>query len=412
MPASSALSPSETTTRWLSIVGIGEDGIAGLGAGARQAIGRAETVFGATRHLGLAAPLIRGDAKAWPKPFDAAMAAVRALRGTRVCVLASGDPFLHGVGATLARGVAADEMAVHPAPSAFSLAAARLGWPLHEVECLSFHGKPVELVRPFLHPGRRVLALTSDGHGPGGLAGLLGECGFGASTLIVLEALGGPQERISTHVAAGFEERAWNALNLVAIEVAGPGPAIPLSPGLPDSLFRHDGQITKRDIRAMTLSALAPRRGELLWDVGGGSGSVGIEWMLSDPSLAAVAVEARPERAANIRENARALGVPALTVVEGRVPEALAGLPAPDAVFIGGGGSNDGVVPTAMNALEPGGRLVANAVTLEMEAVLLDCFSRFRGELNRISVARAEAIGGMTGWRAAMPVTQWTWVKP
>lgn len=412
MPASRPAQRAAATARWLTIVGIGEDGVAGLGEAARAAVTRAEFVFGGERHVRLARALIRGEARAWPKPFDAAMTEVRALRGRRVCVLASGDPFLHGVGATLARAVPADEMEAHPAPSAFSLAAARLGWALHEADCISLHGRPIERLRPLLQPGRRILALTSDAEAPAVIVEYLCKLGFGFSGVTVLEALGGTEERVTAFEARDMPAGPWDPLNLMAIEVAGGGVALPRAPGLPESLFRHDGQITKHDIRALTLAALAPRRGELLWDVGAGSGSVAVEWMLADPAMRAVAVEARPERAANIRENATALGVPSLQVVEGRAPAALGGLPPPDAVFVGGGGSGGGVVGAAMAALKPGGRLVANAVTLEMEAVLLECFRRHGGDLSRVAVSRAERIGGMTGWRPAMPVTQWRWEKP
>ncbi len=357
------------------MVGIGEDGVAGLGAAARRHIAEAEVVFGGRRHLALAAPLIRGEARPWPSPFDPAMAAVVALRGRAICVLASGDPFLHGVGATLARQVAPAEMAVVPAVSAFSLAAARLGWPLAEVETVSLHGRAVERVRRLLHPGTRILALTSDGGGPAAIARLLVADGFGGSWLTVLEALGGPEERQLRLQAEAFGARACAALNLVAIEVeAGPeARVLSLGGGLADGLFAHDGQISKREVRAVTLSALAARRGELLWDIGAGAGSVAVEWMLLHPSLRAVAVEARADRAARIAENARAFGVPELHVVTGEAPAALAGLPAPDAIFVGGGGSDPGVLEAAEAALRPGGRLVANAVTLEMQARLLAC---------------------------------------
>jgi precorrin-6Y C5,15-methyltransferase (decarboxylating) len=394
------------------VVGIGEDGVAGLGDRAKQTLRNAEHVFGGERHLGLASALIRGHAQAWPKPFDGALAAVRALRGKSVAVLASGDPFLWGVGATLARHIPATEMLVLPAPSAFSLAAAKLGWALAEVNCVSLHGRPVSRLRPCLRPGRRVLALTSDGNGPAEVAALLVRHGFGASRVTVLEALGGPRERVSSQTADGDWSQAFDPLNLVAVEVAGGGFALPLTPGLPDETFRHDGQITKSAVRALTLSALAPRPGELLWDVGAGSGSVAVEWMLGDPSLWAIAIEARADRAENIRANAEALGVPGLQVVEGRAPEALRDLPAPDAVFVGGGGSGEGAMPAVMEALKPGGRLVANAVTLEMEAVLLDLQARHGGHLLRLALSAAEPVGGMTGWRPAMPVTQWAWVKP
>jgi len=404
--------------RWLSIVGIGEGGIDGLTGNARAAVSDAEFVFGGRRHLALVAGLVRGEARPWPSPFD--VAAVAALAGRRVCVVASGDPFLHGVGATLARLVPAGEMAVFPAPSAFSHAAARLGWPIADTALLSLHGRPVALVRPHLDPGRRILALTSDADGPAAVAALLAAAGFGASRLTVLEALGGPRERIRAATAEGFALSDVDPLNVLAIEVATAPEArvIPRAPGLPDAWFDNDGQLTKREIRAMTLSALAPRRGEHLWDVGAGAGSIAIEWMLADPSLTAVALEARADRAARVRANAVALGVPGLAVVEGAAPAALAGLldagggRTPDAVFVGGGASEAGVLETAAAALAPGGRLVVNAVTLETEAVLLARHAALGGDLVRLAVARAAPVAGMTGWRPAMPVTQWTWRKP
>ena len=409
------LSPENASPgRWLSIVGIGEDGPAGLGEAAQEALRAAALVFGGSRHLALAAPLIRGEARAWPSPFADGMDAVLAARGTKVCVLASGDPFLHGVGATLAPRIEAAEMAVYPAPSAFSLAAARLGWPLHGVTALSLHGRSLDLVRPHLSPGARLLALTSDGRGPAAVARLLSEAGFGSSRLTVLEALGGPRERIRQAPADDFALTEVDPLNVLAVEVAAqPGARIvPLAAGRPDTLFEHDGQLTRREIRAVVLSSLAPRQSELLWDVGSGSGSVAIEWMLAHPSLRAVAVERVAERAQRILRNAAACGVPALGMVEGEAPAALAGLEAPDAVFVGGGGSDDGVMAAVVDALKPGGRLVANAVTLEMEAVLLAHRERLGGELLRLSVARAAPVGGMQAWRPAMPVTQWIWEKP
>jgi precorrin-6Y C5,15-methyltransferase (decarboxylating) len=400
--------------KWLSIIGIGEDGVTGLGDEAKKLIGEAEIVFGGKRHLALADRLIRGEARAWPSPFDAGMRDVVALRGKKVCVLASGDPFLHGVGATLARHVAADEMIVVPAPSAFSLAAARLGWALQDVETVSLHGHAIDLIRPLLQPKRRVLALTSDGDGPKAVAGLLSALGFGASKLIVLEALGGPDERIRNTTAAGFDLKDVNQLNVLALEIESSPEArvLPLTPGRADDLFGHDGQITKREVRAVTLATLGPRRGELLWDIGAGSGSVSIEWMLADPAMRAIAVEANAERAARIGRNAAAFGVPGLTVVEGAAPAALAGLPQPDAIFVGGGGTDEGVLEAAIAALPAGGRLVANAVTLEMEALLLARHAALGGELLRIAISRETAIGSMSGWRPALPVTQWNWVKP
>jgi precorrin-6Y C5,15-methyltransferase (decarboxylating) len=405
---------SAAPRRWLSIVGIGEDGVDGLSPVARGLIGDAEIVFGGKRHLALAAALIRGATRPWPSPFDRAVDEVLAQRSRQVCVLASGDPFVHGVGSVLARHVDAAETLVVPAPSAFSLAAARLGWALPETAQVSLHARALDLIRPHLQPGMQVLALTSDGAGPAQLARLLAESGFGTSPFIVLEALGGARERIRNTTAVQFDLRDVGDLNLVAIKVeAAPGARIiARATGLPDAMFEHDGQITKREIRAVTLSSLAPCRGELMWDIGAGSGSVAIEWMLADPSLRAIAIEQRPDRAARIRRNAAAFGVPGLEVIEGEAPAALAHLSQPDAIFLGGGASHPRMLDAATTMLRAGGRLVVNAVTLETEGLLIARHAAFGGELTRISITRADAVGGKTGWRPAMPVTQWTWIKP
>jgi len=400
--------------RWLSIVGIGEDGVEGLSPVARGLIEAAEIVFGGRRHLGLAAPLIRGAARPWPSPFDGAPEEVMRHRGRQVCVLASGDPFQYGVGAVLARHIDAREMIAVPAPSAFSLAAARLGWSLPQTVLLSLHGRTLDLIRPHLQPGAHILALTSDGEGPVALAKVLTECGFGASRLTVLEALGGPRERVRATAANTYDFGTVDALNTLAIEVAAAPDArvLALTAGLSESLFEHDGQITKREIRAVTLSSLSPRRGELLWDIGAGSGSVAIEWMLADPAMRAVAIERRADRAARIRRNAAMFGVPELEIVEGIAPAVLASLATPDAIFVGGGAGESGALDAAARALRPGGRLVVNAVTLETEALLLARHAALGGELIRIAISRAEPVGEKTGWRAAMPVTQWIWTKP
>lgn len=398
--------------RWLAIVGIGEDGIDGLSAVARGLVADAEIVFGGTRHLKLASPLIRGEARPWPSPFS--IKEVMAARGRQVCVLASGDPFCYGVGASLAAYVAPDECVAVPAPSSFSLAAARLGWAIPETTLLSLHGRALDRIRPHLHPGARVLALTSGGDGPRALAQLLVETGFGDSRLTVLEALGGANERVRETTAAGFDLASMAELNVVALEVVAAPNAriIPLGFGLPDALFEHDGQITKREIRAITLSSLAPLKGELLWDVGAGSGSIGIEWMLAHPSMRAIAIEALASRAARIRRNAAAFGVPNIEVMEGQAPGILSGLPTPNAAFIGGGASSEGTLDTVIATLRRGGRLVVNAVTLGTEALLIERHAKLGGSLTRIALSRADEVGGKTGWRPALPVTQWVWVKP
>jgi precorrin-6Y C5,15-methyltransferase (decarboxylating) len=400
----------------LSIVGIGEDGIEGLTAAARDLIQSAEVVFGGARHLGLAASLIRGTARPWTTPFDQTMAEVLTYRGRPVCVLASGDPFCHGVGSLLAHHVSREETLAVPALSAFSMAASRLLWPLPQTVQLSLCGRPLDFIRPHLHPGARILALTSGGGAPASIARLLCDLRFGPSQLTVFESLGGPDEAIHSARADSFGVERVDSLNTVAIEVAaGDGARIlSLAPGLADDLFEHDGQITKREIRALTLSALAPRRGELLWDVGAGSGSVSIEWLLADVSLSAIAVERRGDRAARIRRNTAAFGVAHLQLIEASAPDALEGLAKPNAVFIGGGANTPGLIETAQRALSRGGRLVINAVTLATESLLLTCHSRMGGSLTRVAISRAGPVGDAahtTGWQPARPIMQWTWVK-
>jgi precorrin-6Y C5,15-methyltransferase (decarboxylating) len=404
--------------RWLSIVGIAEDGIEGLGELARGLIESAEFVFGGSRHLSLAAPLIRGTARPWGTPFDQSVSEVLGYRGRPVCVLASGDPFQHGVGSVLARHVTADETIAIPAVSAFSLAASRLLWPLPQLALLSLCGRSLDLIRPHLHPGARILALTSGARAPAAIAALLCTTGFGESTVTVLEALGGPRDRIRAARASAFGIDQIDSLNTVAIEVAASPSAriLPRVAGLPDELFEHDGQITKREIRALTLSALAPRHAELLWDIGAGSGSIAIEWMLTDPSLSAVAIERRSDRTARIRRNANAFGVPDLQVIEAAAPQALNNLPPPNAIFIGGGATSPGLIETAQAALLPNGRLVVNAVTLETEVVLLNAHAQHGGTMTRVEIHHARPVGGEDGrfssWRPSNPIVQWTWVKP
>jgi len=405
---------SAASRRWLSIVGIGEDGVEGLTPRARELIASAEIVFGGRRHLALAASLIGGASRAWPSPFDGAAEEISAHRGRAVCVLASGDPFHYGVGAVLARRIDPREMIVVPAPSAFILAAARLGWSLPDTILLSLHGRSLDLIRPHLQPGARLITLTDDGNGPAALARLLAQSGFHSSRMTVLEALGGQRERVRSTSAAEYDFEDVDALNVVAIEVAAAPTArvLPLVPGAAESFFEHDGQISKREIRALVLSALAPQRGELLWDIGSGSGSVATEWMLADSSLRAIAIERRADRAARIMRNAAACGVPNLKIVTGAAPDALGDLPMPDAIFVGGGANDTGLLDAAARALRAGGRLVVNAVTLETETLLLGRHHVLGGELRRLAISRAERLGDKTAWRPALPVTQWIWTKP
>ncbi|RLQ88265.1 precorrin-6y C5,15-methyltransferase (decarboxylating) subunit CbiE [Notoacmeibacter ruber] len=400
---------------WLTVVGIGEDGISGLSPNARKAIESALHVFGGERHLELAAPLIAGEIHPWPSPFDTTMDGVRKCAGTQTCVLASGDPFHFGVGVTLARLIAPSEMRTIPHPSAFSLAAARLGWALQEIQMVSLHSRPVATLRPHLHDGARLIVLTSDGSSPTEIARHIRDLRMGESTLLVMEALGGDRENISKHRAADLAQsgQRFDPLNVIALTVeAEPTAAlIPLTPGLPDEYFDHDGQMTKSDMRAVTLSALAPAPGDLLLDIGAGSGSIAIEWMLAHPRNRAIAVEADPTRAERIASNAERFGVPGLEIIQGTAPDAIRELPHPDAIFVGGGATHPGVMGAALDLLPPNGRLVANGVTLETEALLADLQSRLGGSLTRIQIAHSAPVGTMRGWRNAMPVTQWRYRK-
>ncbi len=406
--------PGPAPPPWLTLVGIGEDGAPGLSPAARAALASAALVVGAPRHLALAAPLLHAETLAWPSPMHTAYPAILARRGKPVAVLASGDPLWFGVGTALARLVPCGERRCLPALPASTLACARLGWSAQDTPTVSLCGRPAATLHPWLHPDRRLLVLSADATTPATIAALLSDHGFGASTLHVMEALGGPRERIRTATAHHFALPDVDALNLVALELhAAPGARIlPLTPGLPESLFEHDGQITRREIRAITLAALAPRRGERLWDVGCGSGSVSIDWLLRDPSLQAVALDIRADRAARAARNAAALGVPALDVRVGTAPQALQGVPLPDAVFVGGGAASPGVLATAWAALPQGGRLVANSVTIETDALLAQARATHGGTLLRIAIERLEPLGTMHGYRPAMTLTQLAATKP
>ena len=397
---------------WLSVVGLGEDGLNGLSPAAARLISQASLVVGGARHLRLIGST-DGEQMAWPSPLQEAFPAILARRGRPVCVLASGDPFFFGVGSLLAQIIPSAEMTCHPQPSAFSLAAARLGWPLQDCALLSLHGRALDRAIPAIQPGARILALSWDGDTPAQLARLLVEKGLGASVVTVCEAMGGRRERLRQTRADAFDFAEIDPLNTIAVEVAAAEPqrVSPRSAGLPDSWFESDGQLTKSEMRALTISALAPRPRETLWDVGAGSGSIAIEWLLADPSMKATAIEQNGERCARIRRNATGLGVSHLEVVEGRAPEALAGLAAPDAVFIGGGFNAPDVFETCWAALRPGGRLVLNAVTIESQAEAMRRHGTLGGSLVQAQFARAEAVGRFHGFRPAMPVVQWKVVK-
>ncbi len=385
---------------WLHIIGLTEDGLAGLSDASRLALIQAGAIFGGRRHLDLVGADARGQQ--WSIPFDAAP--VLARRGLPTVVLASGDPFWFGAGGSLAAHLASTEWSAHPAPSTFSLAAARLGWRLEDTICLGLHAQPFSRARPHLTTGARLICLLRDGPAVAGFAAYLAECGFGASPLTILESLGGPRERIR-HTIVSLPLTDVGAPVAVAIIVAGAA-GLARATGLPDDGFVHDGQITKSPVRAMTLSALAPRPGQRLWDIGAGSGSISVEWCLAGG--VASAVEPRADRAAQIRTNAASFGVDhRLTVIEGAAPEALADLPPPDAIFLGGGGDAK-VMQALWQSLCPGARLVANAVTLETESLLAHWQGLHGGSLMRVEIAHAAPLGRMRGWQSSRPVVQWS----
>jgi precorrin-6Y C5,15-methyltransferase (decarboxylating) len=392
----------------VTVVGIGAGGWSDLGGTPQRALATAPVIFGSARQLDLLPPEVTGERIGWPTPLLPALPGLLdAHPGPGRCVLASGDPMFHGIGATLVRLLGADLVRVLPHPSSASLAAARLGWPLAGTEVVSLVTADPAVLRRHLAPGRRMLVLARDAGTAALVAEVLRTAGHGAARLTVLEQLGGPAERIVTGAAGDWSHPPGDPLAVLAVECAA-GPAHAVVPGLPDEAYETDGQLTKREVRAVTLALLAPVPGALLWDVGAGSGSIGIEWLRSHPACRAIAIESHPGRATTITANAAALGVPALRVVVGRAPEALDGLPAPDTIFIGGGVTRDGVLDACLAALRPGGRLVANAVTVESEAMLAAAHAKLGGDLVRLAVQRAAPVGGFTGWRAMMPVTIWS----
>jgi precorrin-6Y C5,15-methyltransferase (decarboxylating) len=395
--------------RWLSIIGIGEDGMAGLSPAARRRVEEAEVIIGGDRHHRLS-DSVTAERLAWPHPFDALVDELKARRGRRLVVLATGDPLWYSVGARIGRAIPPEEIEYHPALSAFQYAACRLGWSLADVETLSAHGRPPERILPFVWPGARLLVLTAGAETPGRVARLLTERGYGESRLVVLGSLGGPGETRAEGTAAGWAAEdpapALPAFHTLAVECRGAPDRLLPRWGLPDDAFEHDGKMTKQEVRALTLARLMPARLETLWDVGAGCGSVAIEWCRAARDAEAIGIERDPARLAMARRNAVTFGAPRLELIEGEAPAALAGLPRPHAVFIGGGLSV-ATVDACLAALRPSGRLAANAVTLESEAILLELHARHGGTLTRLAVQRAEPVGGLTGWRPMMPVTQW-----
>ncbi|MEU1194706.1 precorrin-6y C5,15-methyltransferase (decarboxylating) subunit CbiE [Streptomyces sp. NPDC005813] len=395
----------------VTVVGIGAGGWEGVPDVSRSVLCDAEVLIGGPRQLGLLPPECAGERIVWPSPLRPAVPRLLAAHaGRRIAVVASGDPMFYGIGRALAEE--ADALRVLPHPSSVSYAAAGLGWPLEDVEVVTLVGRPAARLAAALHDGRRLLVLSADATTPGEVAVLLRDRGFGPSRVRVLEQLGGDRERVTAEASADDWAQAppsGDPLNIVAVECRRASGALRLGavPGLPDEAYEHDGQLTKKHVRAATLGALAPAPGELLWDIGGGSGSIAVEWMRTHPSCRAVTVERDPARAERITRNAERLGVPGLRVVTGEAPAALAELPTPQAVFVGGGLTAPGLLDACWEALPLGGRLVANTVTLESEALLADAYRRRGGELVRLAVAHAVPVGGFTGWRQAMPVTQW-----
>ncbi|PTX57504.1 precorrin-6Y C5,15-methyltransferase (decarboxylating) [Litoreibacter ponti] len=396
--------------KWLHIVGIGEDGLDGLTPATRAVVEAAEVIIGGERHHQLS-HAVSAERLAWPSPFDALIDQLKDLQGRRVVVLATGDPLWFSVGARIGRAIDPSQIVYHPQLSAFQLTAARMGWSLADVETLTVHGRPVHQMVAFIQPDQRLIILTTGAETPTQIARFLTERGFGDSQMTVLAAMGGADEQRFDGIAATWAHEV-PAFNTLAVHcIAAPNAALlPRVPGLADDLFHSDGTMTKQEVRAATVAKLMPMRGALLWDIGTGSGSVAIEWMRAARYARAIGIEPRADRRAMAAENALALGAPKLELIEGEVPAALSGLDAPDAIFIGGGLSEE-TFEIAWANLRPLGRLVANSVTLESEAILMALHKTHSGQLVKIAVERAEPVGRMTGWRPAMTVTQWSLVK-
>ena len=395
---------------WLHIVGIGEDGLEGLTSATREVVQSAEVIIGGERHHRLL-NAVAGERLKWPSPFEALIGKLITLRGRRVVVLATGDPLWFSVGARIGREIDLEEIVYHPQLSAFQLASARMGWSMADVETLTVHGRPVEQMIAFIQPEQRLIILTTGEKTPGEIAEFLTIRGFGQSKLTVLSAMGGDNEQTFTGIA-----KTWNhevpSFNTLAVECVAVSNAalLPRVPGLPDEFFENDGTMTKREMRALTIAKLMPMRGALMWDIGSGCGSVAIEWMRAARYAKAIGIEPRADRRLMASKNALALGTPQLQLVDGLAPMALTNLPAPDAVFVGGGLTEE-VFDVAWAALKPLGRFVANSITLESEQTLMVLHKKYQGDLSRIAASRLEPVGRYNGWRPFMPVTQWSLVK-
>ena len=401
-------------TKWLSVIGISETGLNDLSQSARRLVDRASILVGGQRHLAMLDPNDHREQIIWSSPIEQSIQSILKHRGTPICILASGDPLCYGIGVTLLRYISTDEMTIIPAPSTFSLACAKLGWSLTDVETLSLCGRSPDFLAAILAPGAKLLVLSAGAETPSIVADLLTQRGYGNSRITVLEHLGGAKEALISDIARSWAKTDVAALNAIAIECSIDPDITPLNrlAGLPDSAYHHDGQLTKREVRAITLAALAPMSGELLWDVGAGCGSIGIEWLRSHPKCRAIAIEQHDRRLQFIMDNMTALGTPHLQLVQGKAPAALTSLPTPDAIFIGGGVTAEGLLDTCWNALRPGGRLVVNAVTIESELQLLKWHQLVGGELTRIAIQRTKPIGSFLGWEPLIPVTQLVVTKP
>ncbi|MGD1914384.1 MAG: precorrin-6y C5,15-methyltransferase (decarboxylating) subunit CbiE [Rivularia sp. (in: cyanobacteria)] len=399
--------------KWLSVVGIGEDGLPGLTQVASTLVEQAEVLVGGSRHLSMLPENDTREKLIWSSPIATTVEEIIQRRGQSVCILASGDPMCFGIGVTLTRRIPIKEITIIPAPSAFSLACSRLGWARQEVETLTLAARPISLLHPVIYPGARLLILSEGRNTPAIVAQTLVERGFGDSKMTVLEYMGGQRERIVEGIAGSWETTKIASLNTIAVECIASSNILqlPRIAGNPDIAYNHDGQLTKREVRAITLAALAPIPGQMLWDIGAGCGSISIEWMRTHPRCWAIAIEKNYSRLNYIADNAASLGTPNLRIIHGEAPGILKGLEPPDAIFIGGGATVEEMFDVCWQALRKGGRLVANAVTVESEQKLLEWHNRFGGSLTRIAIQRVESVGKFLGWKAMAPVTQWVVVK-
>lgn len=400
------------TQVWLSIIGIGEGGLRGLNKSANASIGGAEVFVGGTRHLAMLGDDPR-PRMTWDNPLRETVAKIKALKGRQVCVLASGDPMSYGIGVTLTREIGLDQCLVIPHQSAFSLACAQLGWPLAEVDCLTLHGRPLGLLNLHLRPNARLLILSEDGTTPKQVASLLKANGYGDSAIAVFEHMGGPKEKRHDGVARTWRRKTADLNTIAVVCRVDTGANRLMRPaGLPDDVYQHDGQLTKREVRAITIAALSPAPGEVMWDVGAGAGSIAIEFLRAEPTARAFAIEQNPKRIANIIANGENLGVRNLNIIEGSAPTALKGLAKPDVIFVGGGVSNAKVLQACWRALPSGGRLIANAVSMEGEAQLFAFMQRHGGEMTRIAISHLDGMGDLHAWRAMRAVSQYAGQKP